>query len=152
MRDLHSNVKAVEALRAATRTADVNGADVNLAGYEACEFVASIGQSGDTLSGSVYATIEMEEADDNGSGSAGSYTDVAAADIIGGNGATTNGEAVRIDATTEDRQVYRFGYIGQKKFVRVVYNVTGTHTNGTPVAICAVLGKPRHAPVANQTA
>ncbi len=149
MRDMHSNMKVVEALRAATRTADANGLDVNVQGYESVELVVAVGLSGDTLAAGLNISIELEESDDNGSGAPAGYTDVAATDIVGGNGGAS-GQAILVNDPAEDETVYRFGYIGTKKWVRVVYNITGTHTNGCPCAVVAVLMNPRHAPVADQ--
>src|SRR5688572_9977034 len=100
-KDLHSSIKVVEALRSLIRTADANGLNVNLRGFESCEFVVNVGTSGDTLAAGLNISFEMQEADDNGSGSPGTYGNVAAADIIGGNGGAA-GQALLINDPAED--------------------------------------------------
>lgn len=141
-RDLHNNIKTVTSLVPATRTADANGTGVDTSGFESVEAVVALGQSGDTLSGSVKLDLELEESDDDST-----YTDVALADMIGG---VSAGNFGTIDAATEDEKIYRVGYRGRKKYVRPVLNFTGTHTNGIPCAAMVILGNPRHAPASGE--
>ena len=70
------------------------------------------------------------------------FTDVAAADLLGG----ANG--VVVDAAAEDEVVIARSYIGSKRYVRVFIDHTGTHTNGFPYSALVIKGAPRHAPVA----
>lgn len=139
MRDLHNNLSVVRVLDAATITADGAGdADVDLQGYNGCEMIVVVGASGDTLSGSVKISLELEESDDDTT-----YTDVADADILGATGAGS-GQFALIDDPSEDDTVYSAGYIGDKRYLRLIVNVTGTHTNGTPIGACAIRGHGRH--------
>ena len=41
---------------------------------------------------------------------------------------------------TDREEIQKGGYgdVGNKRYVRVVVNVTGSHTNGTPLGIAAV--------------
>ena len=70
------------------------------------------------------------------------YADAAAADIQGGTPTQV------VDATTEDETVYKFGYVGNKRYVKAVATPTGVHTNGTPIGIVAVRGHAALSPVA----
>lgn len=140
MRDLHNNLGIVRVLDPAVRNSDVNGgdADVDLQGYNGCEMIVVVGLSADTLNGSNTISLELEESDDDST-----YTDVAAADMLGGNAGGT-GQFALIDDAAEDDAVYSVGYIGDKRYVRLVVNFSGTHSTGTPIGACAVVGHGRH--------
>jgi hypothetical protein len=146
-RDLYSNCKVVQSVDAKVYTADENGVTVDRGasgGYAGNPmFVANFGISGDTLSGSVFVDIELEESDD---GSV--WTDVADKDIQGKQLGLPAGTVIRVDDPAEDETTYRFGYKGGKRYVRPVMNFTGTHTNGIEISIDAVLPAPLRAPVA----
>lgn len=140
MRDLHNNVDVVEALETIVVNNDTEGkgATVDLQGYNACEMVVAVGQSGDTLSGSLKADLKLQHSDTT---TDGDFTDCAAADLLGEiSGATF----ATIDAAGEDGAVYRCGYVGSKRYVRVIVDTTGTWTNGTPIGAVALLGRERH--------
>jgi len=115
-------------------TTEGTGAGVDLAGYESAHLLAEIGQSGDTLSGSVYLTIKFQESADNSN-----WADIADADLAGGE------NAVVIDDADEDEILIGRGYQGSKRYVRVRIEFTGTHTNGTPISGVVILGHARHA-------
>ncbi len=71
------------------------------------------------------------------------YTDVAATDIVGGNGGA-NGQFALIDAAAEDDVVVSVAYIGSKRWIRVIANFTGTTTGGQPVCGLVLRGRGRH--------
>ena len=84
----------------------------------------------DTLSGSIKWTLSLQECDTAG----GTYTDVADADLINANGVAA-ANAVVVDANGEASRIYSFGYRGTKQFLKLKATKTGTHTNGTPMAM-----------------
>lgn len=134
-KDLVTNVKAVQSLTPAVRTADANGTGVDLAGYESATVLFEFGDSADTLSGSVYVVGVVQESDDNSA-----FTDVADADLIG--------TEPTVDAPAEDTQIYAVGYRGSKRYIRAKLDFTGTHTSGIPCATTVIKGSPTHAPAA----
>jgi hypothetical protein len=140
MRDLQHNILAVHSLVPilCNTTAEGTGVGVDLAGFDGCAMAVLVGDSGDTLSGSVYWTIAFQESDSQGSG----FANIAAADLIGG------ANDVVINAPTADQIVVQRGYIGGKRYVRTLCTQTGTHTNGTPMGSVVIKGQPRHAPTA----
>lgn len=141
MRDLEARLDCAISLNAANRTADANGTGVDLRGYDGALVVAVVGAEGDTLSGSVNIAFELEESDDDST-----YTDVAAADILGGTGGA-NGQFALIDDNAEAPAVHKVSYVGSKRYIRVVDNRTGTHTTGTPTAAIVVRGYPARQPL-----
>ena len=90
--------------------------------------------SSDTLSGSVYWTCTLTECATVG----GTYTAVAAADIIDGSEPATN--SVVIDADGECGLTYKLGYKGDMRFLRGVMTPTGTHTYGHVLGMVAIQG------------
>lgn len=140
--DLSNNLKVTSLSLAAVRNADLNSTAVDMQGYESVTFLVAMGNSADTLSTTNKIELEVEESDDNSA-----FTDCANADIVTAVTATNTGTFLLVDDPAEDSNVFKVGYIGNKRYVRVVVNFSGTHTTGTPMAIVAVQGNPNYAPV-----
>ena len=138
---IYSDVKYQQIIDPVTLTADANSASADLDGYGSACLLVNVGESGDTLSGSVYIELEVEESTDNAT-----WTDVADADLVNYIAGTNDGTFALIDAAAEDDARFIVGYKGTKRYIRTVVNVTGTHTAGTPISATAVLGSPRVAP------
>ena len=136
MKDLYHNVLVTAHLNPVVATATKTSTAIDLQGYNAAAVVFSLGATGDTLSGSVYWTLKLQHSSDDSS-----YSDVASADVMGG---TTS---VVVDSNSEDETVYRFGYMGNKRYLKAVATPTGTHTNGTPMAVIALRGEAAYSPV-----
>lgn len=136
MRDLYHNVLVTQVLSPVVSTATKTSTGADLKGYNAASVVFNIGQSGDTLSGSVYWTLTVEESDDDSS-----YSTVVLADLL------NSAASVVVNSSSLDRTAYSFGYRGAKRYVRGVATKTGTHTNGTPIGIVALRGAAAYRPV-----
>ena len=141
-KDLISNLQTAVALEAQVLTVSADGADVDRKGANGnVMYLANVGLSGDTLSGSVMIELEIEESDDGIS-----YTDVANTDLSNSVTGTNPGTFAVIDLAGEDQAIYKTEYRGSKRYSRVVANLTGTHTNGTPVGVESQIGSPQLAP------
>jgi hypothetical protein len=134
MRDIVTDRKMDLSLVPATRTADANGTGVSVEGFEGVVVGFAFGASGDVLSGTVFVEGVVQESNDNST-----YTDVAAADLIG--------TEPMVDAAADASKVYRVGYLGSKKYVRGKLDFTGTHTNGIPCATFVERSAARVVPV-----
>lgn len=119
-----------------TDTATGTGTAVDLKGFDGALMVADIGTQLDTLSGSNYGTISFQEC---ATTTAGSFTNVAAADLLGGD------NDIIIDAAAEDAIVHYRTYVGSKRYLRIIMTVTGTLASGWPCSFVIVKMKPRHA-------
>lgn len=141
MKDISSDLLAVQSLVPilAHTTADGTGLGVDLAGFDGAMMIAHVGQSGDTLAVGLKWTVQFQECATN---TAGSFTDIADADLEGG----VNG--VVIDAAAEDEVVIARGYKGALRWLRVLFTQTGTHTNGTPLSAVIIEGRAFHNPAA----
>lgn len=132
MRDIEGQVRHDQVIDPVVLTADADGASVDMQQYEHVAFYALVGESGDTLSGTVYLELELEESADDST-----FTDVADADMTNTVTGNNDGTFAKIDAAAEDDAVYMTQYKGSKRYVRPVVNISGTHSNGIPVGILA---------------
>jgi len=153
--DIGNKLSAVMSVESATYTTDpatITGIDMQ--GSNAVVFYCAIGESGDTLSGSVKIDLVLQESDDDST-----YTDVTDTDNaigireiyatpVAGAGLpdATDGIFQTIDAAAEDSTLYAIGYRGTSRYCRVLPDFTGTHSNGCPLAVVAVRGMLDRAP------
>lgn len=105
------------------------GSTIDLKGFEGCKVGVIFGDSQDTLAVGLYWTCKLQEAE-----IIGTWTDVAAADVIG----NTSNQFGLVNAPTEDQAVYSLGYKGKKRYLRAVVTDTGSHSSGTIIAIVAI--------------
>lgn len=138
-----SETSAVQTLNPDTYTADNDGQDatVDLQNFGSALIVACVGESGDTLSGSVKIELEVEESDDDTT-----FTDVADADLTTVVSGTNTGTYAVIDDAAEDDAVYVTSYKGSSRYIGTPVNLTGTHTNGTPIGIAVLRMDPKTKP------
>lgn len=134
MFDLHNNVSPVLSIvpKVVNDDTEGTGVAVDLQGFGAAEVLFLVGDSGDTLSGSVSLQCKIQDSDDGSTG----WADVTGDDLLG--------SASIIDAPAEDQVVQALGYLGSKRFIRAIVDTTGTHTNGTPIGAVVVRGRGRH--------
>lgn len=102
-----------------------------------------VGLEGSTLSGSNYWKWAMTHADDDGTGSADSYSNVAAADVQGVT--PSSGVILTVDDPSEDNVIHKFGYIGGKRFLKITPTETGTAPD-LPFCVFVIKGNLLDAP------
>ena len=124
-------VLTADAVLTGTDTSDCNAVTLNVL----------VGESGDTLSGSVYWDFILETSPDNSVWTAVTDTNVVIGQTVDGSGIFAT-----IVAPAEDDVVLSVGYIGLEQYVRVNIDATGTHTNGTPMGALAVKSRLALAP------
>ncbi len=125
MRDMKNNVDAVTSINPAAQTATINGAGVDLRGFDSAMAVFHPG----TMTDGTH-TPKIQESDDDST-----YTDVASADQQG------------TLAALASNTVQRAGYIGSKRYIRAVSTVAGATAGGVYGAL-VLRGSPHIAPVA----
>lgn len=143
IRDFATDLKITQVLIPAVKTADTNCTGVSMVGYETVCFLVDMGNSADTLSGSVMWELEIEESDDDST-----YTDAPNASVRNYVTGTNVGTFAKIDAPSEDSAVFIGQYTGTKKYARCVINATGTHSTGTPIGVIAIRSGAKNLPVA----
>jgi hypothetical protein len=118
MKDLYNRVTLVNAVLPAVATETAESAAIDLQGFESALAIYSVGQSADTLSGSVKITLSLTECD------------------------TSDGTL--IDAAAEDEAVFKVGYLGSKRYIKAGFTLAGTHSSGTEVSAVVLKGHARH--------
>lgn len=144
MKDGHSGVLALVAIAADLLAADNTPPTIDLKGHESAEIVLAIGIGGITFSGSNKIEFKLTESDDDSA-----YNDVVDADLLGVTGVTT-GIIKSLVAAHAAAAVYRFGYIGGKRYLKLLADFSGTHGTGTAIAAAVMVGRSHDQPNANQ--
>ena len=142
--NLADNIFAAKSIEANVVNDDTDGTGV---GFDCSPFtevlaIVDVGVSGDTLSGSVKFQPTLQESDSLASG----YTAVDSSDYYTPAWATAFG---LVDDPAEDAVLMAAVYKGDKKYIRVLDDTTGTHTAGTPVSAIFIGFRPRSAPKAS---
>jgi len=142
IKDFSNSLDDNASLLAQVLTADANSSSLDLQQYRNAAFLFVIGNSGDTLSATVYIECEIQVSADDSAWSAAPDADVK--NTVAG---TNTGTVALINAPTEDSTTVWGEYIGTSRYVRAVINVTGTHSNGTPCAVVGFRTNPNELPV-----
>ena len=144
MKDMHSDIGVAIAIGAATLTADNTPPAVDLQGFDAAEIVLAIGVGGITFSGTNKIEFVLTHSDNDST-----YTNVTAEDVLGVS-SVTGGIIKALVSAHAAAGVYRFGYVGGKRYLKLLADFSGTHGTGTPIAATVIRGRPNDAPVADQ--
>ena len=130
--DLKTNIDERLALNNAAITSDTTtvGNVIDTAGYESLTFIFQVG----VVTDGTY-TPYITECDTTG----GTYTAVDDDFLIG----TEAAAALTVTNTSS-----RIGYVGKKQFVKCSFVSTATSSGVAAASAIAILGSPRHAPVA----
>lgn len=145
MKDIHSGMTALVAIAAATLDADNTPPAVDLQGYNAAEIVLSIGAGGITFTGSNKVEFKLTHSDDDST-----YAAVTADDMLGLDSVGDGGIIKTLSAAHATAAAYRFGYVGGKRYLKLLADFSGTHSSGTPVAAVVLAGKGHSNPQADQ--
>jgi len=134
--DLSNNIELVRAILAQTITSSnlVSG-NLDLAGASSAAILIEFGdiaEMGASPEGASKIDVHLEHADDDGTGSPGTYADVVKADTTGALASFTGGLVL---APVNDLVPIIVGYIGGKRFIRVTLEPTDLSSGGPVTAI-----------------
>lgn len=144
MKDIHSDFTRTLAIGAAVLAADNTPPAVDLRGYDAAEILLDIGIGGITFSGTNKIEFKLTHSDDDVT-----YADVTTADMLGVTVAA-GGIIKSLVAAHAAAAVYRYGYKGGRRYLKLLADFSGTHGTGTPIAASVLLGCGHNSPQANQ--
>lgn len=144
MRDLHQVTHIGMLIGNAVLAADNTPAAVDLAGYRGAEIVIAIGVGGITFTGVNKIEFVLTHSHDDSS-----YVAVTDADMLGC-AAITTGIIKSLVAAHASAAVYRFGYVGPRRYLKLLADFSGTHGTGTSIAAGVVRGYPNFAPTPDQ--
>lgn len=109
---------------------DTEGTGVDLRGYNRALVQFLVGATAETLSGSLYICLEVEESADNST-----FTDCADASLSDTVTGATTGTMAKIISSTADNVLVEAEYKGTSRYIRGVVNLVGNHAaGGTPIA------------------
>lgn len=142
MRDLNSRITEVQAIGPAVLTADNTPAALDLQGFNSAVILISVGAGGITFTTANKIEFVVTHSDDNST-----YTNVTDADMQGVTG-ITNGIVRSLTAAkaAADTAPTALGYIGAKRYLKVLADFSGTHATGTPISVVLVRGNGMYKP------
>lgn len=149
MRDLASTLAASLVLGPEALAADNTPVALNFDGYRSKVFLIAVGNDGVTFDGTNKIEAKLTHCDTAG----GVYTDVVAKDVqitkedgtVGSVGA--GGIVAAYDAAHPNPGLTKVGYIGGKRYQKLLLDFSGTHGTATPVTVIELKGSPLYAPV-----
>ena len=122
MKDLYNNIEIATIQAPITVTAHTDDEDIDLVNYNSCVIVATTGAN--TMDSSNYMSFRLSHADDDGTGSAGSYAYCTGDDLLGA-GTVTDGVLATPQINAQGSQ-FKVGYVGGKRFLKVELRETGS--------------------------
>lgn len=144
MKDLHSNVAAMVAIACAALSDDNVPPAIDLQGFDSAEIVLNIGVGGITFTSTNKIEFKLTHSD-NGT----DYEAVTVDDVLGVDAVDTGGIIKALKTAHAAAAVYRFGYIGSRRYLKLLADFGGTHASATPIAASVIKGHPHLAPVAD---
>jgi hypothetical protein len=148
MHDIYNNIGIAQALTPQTIQASaLDSGNIDTRGAEALCVVVLVGAVADTLDASHRIDVKIEHADDDGTGSPGTYAACADTDVQGFTG-LSSGIFKSIAATGDKSKRYAIGYAGGKRFVKVTATPVSISTGGA-IAMLTLKGNPSLKPVSN---
>lgn len=145
MKDLHSKLSGLLAAGPAVLTTSSTAAAIDLRDYNSAEIFFAVGAGGITFSGTNKIELIVTHSDDDSD-----YEAVADGDVLGVASVGSGGVVKSITSAHASAALYRLGYVGGKKYIKVQVALGGTHSTGTALAAMVVKGHGADNPQANQ--
>lgn len=142
MRDAYSNVTTKVLLPCAAYNADNTPAAVDILGYGSALIALAIGVGGITFDSTNKVEFKLTHSNDDST-----YTAVAQTDIVGAT-VGTGGIIKSLVAAHATADVTKVAYIGNKRYLKLLADFSGTHGTATPLSSTVVLGLPAILPAA----
>ncbi len=142
MKDSYNDVLVQQLAAVAATTADRQSNYIDLSGWDSALFIVNVSAL-TGVDGSNYLTPTLRSATATPA-SAGSYSAVAAGDIVGG--------FTKIDSTSEDEVTQSCSYTGADRYVQVFLDITGSSISAGYVGVVVVLSRSRKDPASAKTA
>lgn len=137
-RDGFNEIRVSTLIPAATLAADNTPAAVDLRDARKATILLSIGIGGITFSTTNKIEFVLTHSDDDST-----YTNVTADDLIGDASlptTITTGIVRSLVAAKAAADLQKIGYIGGKRYLKLLADFSGTHGTGTPVSAVVVGG------------
>jgi hypothetical protein len=140
MKDTYTEHDAAILIGAASLSADNTPGAVDLQGYDAARIDIAIGAGGITFDATNKIEFVLTHSDDDSA-----YVNVTDDDILGVTG-ITSGIIHSLVAAHAAATVESFGYVGNKRYLKLLADFSGTHGAGTPISAVCLKGHGRLKP------
>jgi len=136
MRDLVSRLAENQVIGPVTLSADNTPSAIDLAGFHSAMILISVGAGGITFTTTNKVEFVVTHSDDDTT-----YTNVTDADVKGVSGISSGiVRSLTAAKAAADTVPTAIGYIGNKRYLKVLADFSGTHATGTPVSVVLVKG------------
>ena len=142
-RDLVSKIAEVQAIGPATLSADTTPSLLDLQGFSSAALLISVGVGGITFD----STNKIEFVMTHGDAADGSDQAAVTLADVQGPASVSSGIVKSLVAAHAAADVTEVGYIGQKRYVEIKADFSGTHGTGTPISVVLVKGNAEIKPV-----
>lgn len=142
MRDIISNIAVASVIAPAAYDADNVPAAIDLKGFDSAMLAIHVGAGGISFNGTNKIEFKLTHSDDDAS-----YEPVADTDLQGVSG-VAGGIVLALKVAHPDPSVTRVGYVGNRRFIKLLADFSGTHGTATPLAATVIKGHARERPVA----
>lgn len=147
MRDLISHIGNALALGPVALSADSTSSAIDLQGFDSAVIDILVGIGGITFSGTNKIEFLITHSKDNVT-----YDAVTASDVRLGAGADasvgTGGIVRSLVAAHAAPSAVKVGYIGDRRYLKVTADFSGTHGAATPITVLVLKGHAQSEPVA----
>ncbi len=140
MRDLYNNIEVVEAIAPEALDDDNTPAAIDLQGYGSADVVIHVGVGGITFDDTDKVEFKLTHSDDDSTYTAVDVDDVQGLDSVG-----TGGIIYDLTAEHAAATVTEVGYVGGKRYLKLLADFDGTHGTATPMSAVVVKGRPAQA-------
>ena len=147
MRAIVDKLVTVPAVPNATFAADNTPVAVDLRGFDAATIAFDVGVGGITFTGSNKVEFKITDSNDDATYAAVTLADV---DLTNSNisAVGTGGIVYSLIAAHAAGTCVNIGYTGNKRYLKILADFSGTHGTGTPIGVVVIKGLPHDAPTA----
>lgn len=142
MRDIISNVAVASIIGPAAFAADNVPAAIDIKGFDSAMLAIHVGAGGIVFGGTNKIEFKLTHSDDDVT-----YDAVTAVDVQGVAAVEAGGIVLAVRTAHADTTIHRVGYIGRKRYLKLLADFSGTHGTATPLAATVIKGHARVNPV-----
>lgn len=144
-KDLHSSVSVLQSA-VQSGTADVTTAAVDVRDWKSVTILAHFGVASTALTATNNLRFRLQHSNTE---TAGDFVDVPVADILGTE-STEAGTLIEFKAAHAAASDHRYGYIGTFRYLRMLIDYRGTHSEARVTGMTMLGGHPNMRPTDDQ--
>ncbi|ATN34114.1 hypothetical protein ACO34A_09880 [Rhizobium sp. ACO-34A] len=142
MKDIFHDLGLAIAIPSATYAADNAPDAIDLRGFNSALISLAIGVGGITFSGANKIEFVLTHSND------GATFEPVTTDDVQGITVASGGIIKALVAAHAAATVSKIGYVGARRYLKLLADFSGTHGTGTPISAVVIKGHPSIAPVA----